>query len=657
VTRRLGTGAAAESVSVVLADMDNLTPDTTLAMVLTEALRIALQQSRVVRLVDVEEVRQFLALMQRPADAPLERETALEVARRAGAGVMLTSSIGRVGRGYVLTANLLSAESGKTAATFRVDARTDDELVRAVGRLSDRVRRSIGESARQVQATPPLEQVTTSSFEALRLYSEARRTLQSSGGWERIRSLVEQAIAADTTFGEAYRFLAYRFYTRSDRERVRVTHYLTLAYRYRDRMSEVERHLTEGFYHLLVTGDRERALTAFSMAAEATGGSRRLRIGAMDQLVIIYWTKRDYASAETWARQKALEPAHRQPYAWNRWFLTLAAQGKWEEARRVVEQADSIFPGPWVVWPSRVAYGLKGVAAADSTLRAYARRLTPGDSSLIALDMDFYLARLAIVQGRLRDAERLLRRLPARRGWGRWIGLPESNRADARVVWALANLEVRRDPEAAVRTLEIAAFRELWDSTSPLDRNYEWRVHFLARAGRTDEARALLAEYDAAVPPSLRNVTNGEVAMGWARGEVALAEGHPDEAVRYFLDFHRNSGYCVSCILPELGRALEAAGQPDSAAAVYERYLRKEGDWDRELWDGAYLVAVLERLADLREKSGDARGAAECYGRIVALWEHADPELQPRVRHALGRLQALSPELRAASGVPSSRRN
>jgi hypothetical protein len=102
---------------------------------------------------------------------------------------------------------------------------------------------------------------------------------------------------------------------------------------------------------------------------------------------------------------------------------------------------------------------------------------------------------------------------------------------------------------------------------------------------------------------------------------------------------------------------LEAAGQPDSAAAVYVRYLRKEGDWDRELWDGAYLVAVLERLADLREKSGDARGAAECYARIVSLWEHADPELQPRVRHARERLQALSPELRAASALPSSRRN
>jgi tetratricopeptide (TPR) repeat protein len=305
---------------------------------------------------------------------------------------------------------------------------------------------------------------------------------------------------------------------------------------------------------------------------------------------------------------------------------------------------------------------MNGVKAADSTIRAWAGKGPAGDSTAAAHLVDYWLIQLAVVEGRLRDVERLSKRAwdPSNRDavvGGTSDGIA-GNEIGVTKMLALANVEVRRDPERARRSLEAVEFRQRWDSTSPLERRYEWWVHVLARGGHTAEARALVAEYDATVPPSLRGLADAELTMGWARGELALAENHPDDAVRYFLDFHRKSGYCAACILPELGRAYEAAGQPDSAAAVYERYLGVKGDLERLFWDGAYLVAVLERLAQLRERRGDARGAAECYRRIIVLWARADPELQPRVRYARERLLALSDERRARltwRGLPTAR--
>ena len=57
---------------------------------------------------------------------------------------------------------------------------------------------------------------------------------------------------------------------------------------------------------------------------------------------------------------------------------------------------------------------------------------------------------------------------------------------------------------------------------------------------------------------------------------------------------------------------------------------------------GTHGIWALER-ARLAEKVGESEKAKYWYGYVVALWRHADPELQPFVteaRQALGRLTA-----------------
>jgi tetratricopeptide (TPR) repeat protein len=99
-----------------------------------------------------------------------------------------------------------------------------------------------------------------------------------------------------------------------------------------------------------------------------------------------------------------------------------------------------------------------------------------------------------------------------------------------------------------------------------------------------------------------------------------------------------------------LGYAYDLAGHADSALAVYERFvtLPESGrtllDLEGGPLDGFWLVPTCERLAALYEERGDTAKALHYYGKVIELWQDADPELQPRVEAARRAIEALSPD-------------
>jgi tetratricopeptide (TPR) repeat protein len=97
------------------------------------------------------------------------------------------------------------------------------------------------------------------------------------------------------------------------------------------------------------------------------------------------------------------------------------------------------------------------------------------------------------------------------------------------------------------------------------------------------------------------------------------------------------------CALPYLAWAYDQAGEPDSALAIYERYIATPYMW-RLQEDSWWLYRAYERLGDLYEQRGDTAKAVYYYGKLVELWKDADPELQPRVEAARRAIVALSPD-------------
>ncbi len=127
-----------------------------------------------------------------------------------------------------------------------------------------------------------------------------------------------------------------------------------------------------------------------------------------------------------------------------------------------------------------------------------------------------------------------------------------------------------------------------------------------------------------------------------------MAEGRFEDALAAFRFVHQRDR-CPTCQLPLLGRVYESLGLPDTALAVFERYVATPYD-QRALggispingYDPFWLPVVYERLSALYLEQGNTVNAAQHDSKLVDLWSGADPELQPRVEAARRRMEALT---------------
>ena len=117
-----------------------------------------------------------------------------------------------------------------------------------------------------------------------------------------------------------------------------------------------------------------------------------------------------------------------------------------------------------------------------------------------------------------------------------------------------------------------------------------------------------------------------------------------------------DAGCYATCVLPQLAQAYDLAGKPDSAIAVFERYLQTRHR-TRIRTDALFLGPSLKRLGELYEARGDREKAARNYAQFVELWKGADPELQPSVKDVqirLARLRSAEP-VKGVTPSPSVR--
>jgi tetratricopeptide (TPR) repeat protein len=236
------------------------------------------------------------------------------------------------------------------------------------------------------------------------------------------------------------------------------------------------------------------------------------------------------------------------------------------------------------------------------------------------------------MRGRVRDAERYLLELePVLRREG-----SPSERVMLAAWRGFVEAWFRGSGERAIAVME-GSLEDLRLDTVPVgDRHNQWRGYVYALAGRRDRARALVAETRGAPPDGIGR--EGELLR--VEGTAQLADGRVTDAIAT-LRRAAEIQYCPLCALPDLARAYERAGQPDSAIALYQRYLRTP--WmDRWSSDGELTGHALLRIAELSERRGDLSTAMAGYREFAERWKDADPELQPLVARARNRLASLA---------------
>jgi hypothetical protein len=628
----LGAGKMRARGRLVVTDFRGAGSDTTVAGAASEAVRTDLSESRVVTLLSQADVDGVLRLMQRPPSTRIDVPVAEEVAAREGAAGIVDGTITPVGAGYLLTLRLVTA-SGVELASFHDAADGPGELLPTLDRLARKLRAKIGESLKSVHADPPLEEVTTSSLPALRKFDQGMRANDQGNADASIASLRE-AVALDSSFAMAYRGLGIAM-SNFGLPQTSIDSALAQAYHYRNRLTERERYMAEGAYFAQGPGrDREQAIAAVRalLALDPQDGV------ALNNLAVGYMVRRQYAGADTLFRRLVNIPGSG---ALARGNLIEAELGESDTAaaRRRLEGLRDTFPNAIQVpaYGFDLLYDHNQLAGIDSLL-ASARASARVDWQVRG---DFDQAALAILRGqpsKWAAATAAARRTNADRG----VAAPP---LDDSVAAAALDITLRGQPARGVARLDALLARVPLRSLPVVDRQYLPIADVYAVGNRADRARAILAEYTADVKDTAL-VRDDQPQMHAALGEIALAEHRPQDALKEFARADTASdGYpvaCTICFPLRAARAYDAAGNRDSAIAMYERYERITLRDDP--MDFYFRPVVYKRLGGLYEDAGDPARAAANYRQFIAYWKDADPDLQPVVTDARRRLAKLRSE-------------
>jgi tetratricopeptide (TPR) repeat protein len=640
VTRAFGIGPAAslrgkgefgERETVIVADFRSPAGDSALGPTVAEALRTDLAQSRSLHVLTRASVREILGLMQRPTESAVPFELAREIATREGAKAVLDGGIVRLGQSYVVSARLVAALDGQELATFRETAGSEDELIGALGELSRAVRERAGESLRSIRASSELERVTTPSLPALRKYVEGSAVADEGGDAERGLALLEEAVTLDTAFAMAWRKIAVVL-GNENRDRTRALAAITTAYRHRERLSEHERLLTEGYYFTRgPQPDGDRALAAYEDAVRLDSTST----SALNNAAVVLGDRREYERAELLYRKVTTLP-RTFGGAFTNLITAQIRNGRVSALDSTVAAYRARLPDSRDLWEAEwfAAWGQGRFERADSISRAvYAQARTPRQ----AIRAAGAAGALAYLHGRLDEGLR-------------WSVLRSEAQARAnpsavtRLTSALdtAFYAVQRGDAAGGRAaVQRGLVREPTDSMPPDERPWEELAWLATDLGDAPLARLALDGYERDQAATALDQVG---RRAFYSAHVALAEERWDEAIRMLHEADARFAIEERYAMSQLGRAHDRAGRADSAIVYYEKFIATPDPFPGE--DARARARIHQRLGELHEAAGRAREAMEHYGRFVLQWRAADPVLQPQAAEVRRRME----QLRAKTG-------
>ncbi|HLX84482.1 MAG TPA: winged helix-turn-helix domain-containing protein [Terriglobales bacterium] len=250
-----------EKDSIVIADFNNTTGDVLFDDILKQGLAIQLEQSPYLRVLPDSKVRSTLKLMNRPAGERIQQDTAREVCLRNNGKAVLEGSIGSVGTHYLIGLRAWECQSGETLASASNEAANRDGILAGLGYVGNRLREKLGESLTSVaKYNKPLEQATTSSLEALKIYTQGQMAM-SKGDQSAGVAYFNRAIELDPNFARCYASLGSAYHNLH--QSAHSIESYKKAYGLRDRVSDRERYYIEANYYSHVTGEADKSIQTY----------------------------------------------------------------------------------------------------------------------------------------------------------------------------------------------------------------------------------------------------------------------------------------------------------------------------------------------------------------------------------------------------------
>ena len=598
----------------LVAAFENTTGESVFDHSLTEAMKVSLRQSGRINLLPDSRIGEVLERMKSNKKMPLDEVTALEVARREGARIVLSGTISRLGAGYFLTCKIIDAVNGETVKLFHHQSDSAKQILSHLDDLCAETRAALGESIRDIsQYSIPLDKVTTQSLEALELFSRGN-ILEGQGDYRNAALLKEQAVLKDSLFVMAISDLSYLNRSKLGNDS------LAFAYHRRvlplvDRVNDRERfYILALYYGPTFEYDFPKA---FEYAQQLVV---RYPNGA-EGLALLAWLAMQKGDVSTCIMANERSMAADSTYAstcYNNSGFALALNGMPDEAIDLFNRSKARRPG-FIMTDEYRARSFWMKTSLDSAQHIFQ-----------SIKSTRSLASLRLFEGRLDSAARqFLAALP--------LAVKPVQRAS--LLHVLAHIErARGNTRSSDNYLAEAVAKCL-----PTDEEFTFLATTFALLGRQREAKSMARKIEATVNDDpyfqkRRNeyvdIINGLIDLSDRKCKPAIS--HLNQIRRLqagdilYLLAQRYLGDCYACdmdttALTYYTKVLEERGKTLMAP-------RQIGDYPVILWSETELSLARFQLS--RGKKSEARSSLE---RLSDRWSHADTDYAPsrEVRHLL----------------------
>jgi tetratricopeptide (TPR) repeat protein len=517
---------------------------------------------------------------------------------------VLAGSIAALGSQYVLGLRATDCRNGEVIAEEQARAARKEDVLTALDGIASKLRVRLGESLATVEKfDTPLAEATTPSLEALKAFSLGENE-GSAGRVDASIPFFQRAVELDPNFALAY--LGMSPVGAGRQEEGHAAENIRKAYALRDKVSEKERLSIETSYYVGVTGELEKAISAFELWKQTyprdnvpytAGGVIYRRLGQLEKALEVH--------------REALRRAPDQASNYSNVAADLVSIGRLDDAEAVFKQAEDrnlVFQGH-----ARSLYlsaFLKGDTAKMAQLSASGAEAPGTEDPLLSAESD-----TEAWYGRLRAARNLTQRaidLAERKG-----AMETAAAYLARQSWLEADVGEREQAATDARmAVKAAPNRDVLAMASLA----------LVRAGDVAAGEKLAEELNRNHPvdtlaqrywlPSIRAAAALE-RKDAARAAELLEAAHDTEFA--------NQPVMTTSLLPVYlhGYAYLALHDGGSAAAEFQKYIDHRGMVRNSPW------AALARLGLARSYAmqGDSAKARAAYQDFLTLWKDADPDV------------------------------
>jgi len=591
--------ALTEKDTLLLADFVNTTGDAVFDGTLKQALAVQLEQSPFLNILSQQSVRETLGFMGRSPDERLTNQLARDVCQRAGIKAMLSGSISTLGNHYVVDLQALNCATGDSIAHEQAEAESKEVILKSLGQAATSLRAKLGESLSSIQKfDTPLEEATTSSLEALKMFN--------LGETQRITSEVaaipfyKQAIELDPNFAFAYARLGMVYNNTGEGESA--MQYMKQAFERRQRASEKERLYISTRYYTVVTGELDKEMEALRLWEQSypRDAIPYLTLGVVyDQL-----GQREQAAQQSQEANQLL-PTSRYPY--ENLASDYVALNRYDEAKAIAEKALS-----HKVDNISIHWLLYQIALIQGDTAAMQRQVQWANGRPDEVFMKANLAGVEAFYGRRSKSLDMNRQVfeTAQRA-----GLKGNA---ALTLLADAGIELMMGNNSAVSPKVKQAL-----ALSPDDKLVRsWAVSNLARAGSNREAQTIFDAFRKEYP---NDTINNSISDPWLHATFEINHDNPTAAVEWLEKLRPYEFGVVAGLWPAYDRGLAylKMKKGPEAAAEFQRVLDHRGVDPVGL---EYALSYLG-LARAYALQGDSARSRTAYQDFFALWKDADPDI------------------------------